>query len=225
MFDIFSSVGRMAGQALSKENLDFLRGVRMAAQEAVPAIAKNYLGMDSVDRDVSSEMKQGILDAYARAKARDSDVIKYSDYDNSAGGIGAEYTFGDISMNAFDYDEQGRPIRLRSPYDTNVSAGDALGEGFKRLSSGDLSGFYKPVEALLADSMKRGSAAHDITFENNPSAPTIESPIAPMSSGYTVKSGDTLSAIARQMNTSVADLARRNNIADVDRIYVGQKIM
>ena len=222
MIPLLSVASRMAGDALSKANLDFLLGVKMAADEAAPAIAKNYLGMDSVDRDVSSEMKQGILDAFEKAKARGSDVIKYSDYDNSAGGIGAKYTFGDISMNAFDYDEQGRPIRLRSAYDTNASVGDALGDGLRRLASGDVSGFYKPVEALLADSMKRGSAAHDITFKEKakPSAP-----VAPSSPEYTIKSGDTLSAIARRMNTSVADLAKRNNIADINRIYVGQKLV
>ena len=42
--------------------------------------------------------------------------------------------------------------------------------------------------------------------------------------GYTVKSGDTLSAIADQMGVSVADLAKRNKIANPNLISVGQKI-
>ena len=58
MIPLLSAASRMAGDALSKANLDFLLGVKMAADEAAPAIAKHYLGMDSVDTDVSSEMKE-----------------------------------------------------------------------------------------------------------------------------------------------------------------------
>lgn len=43
-------------------------------------------------------------------------------------------------------------------------------------------------------------------------------------SSYTVKSGDTLSGIAARFGTTVAELARINNIADPDIIYVGQVI-
>ena len=41
---------------------------------------------------------------------------------------------------------------------------------------------------------------------------------------YTVRRGDTLSAIARRFGTTVARLARDNAIADPDRIYAGQKL-
>lgn len=41
---------------------------------------------------------------------------------------------------------------------------------------------------------------------------------------YTVKSGDTLSAIAKKYNTTVLKLKNLNNIKDVNKIYVGQKI-
>ena len=39
---------------------------------------------------------------------------------------------------------------------------------------------------------------------------------------YTVKKGDTLSEIAVKFKTSVSDLAKKNNIKDVNKIYVGQ---
>lgn len=45
---------------------------------------------------------------------------------------------------------------------------------------------------------------------------------------YTVKSGDTLSAISYQYakdTSMVNDLAKKNNIADINLIYVGQKLM
>lgn len=41
---------------------------------------------------------------------------------------------------------------------------------------------------------------------------------------HTVKSGDTLSKIAAKYKTSVSNLAKCNNIANVNKIYVGQKI-
>jgi len=41
---------------------------------------------------------------------------------------------------------------------------------------------------------------------------------------YKVKAGDTLSAIAKKYNTTVKQLAKWNNIADVNLIVVGQKI-
>lgn len=42
---------------------------------------------------------------------------------------------------------------------------------------------------------------------------------------YTVKSGDTLSAIASKYNTTVAKLVKDNNIANANLIYVGQKLV
>ena len=39
---------------------------------------------------------------------------------------------------------------------------------------------------------------------------------------YQVKTGDTLSAIARRHNVATDVLARTNGISDVNRIYVGQ---
>lgn len=41
---------------------------------------------------------------------------------------------------------------------------------------------------------------------------------------YIVKEGDTLSEIAEQYGTTVAELAAKNNIKNVNRIYIGQKI-
>lgn len=42
---------------------------------------------------------------------------------------------------------------------------------------------------------------------------------------YTVKAGDTLSGIAKKYNTTYQELARKNNIANPNKIYVGQKIV
>ena len=42
---------------------------------------------------------------------------------------------------------------------------------------------------------------------------------------YTVKSGDTLTKIAKKYNTTVNELVRLNNIADKNKIYVGQVLI
>lgn len=52
----------------------------------------------------------------------------------------------------------------------------------------------------------------------NPSRPNFAE------GGYVIKSGDTLSKIAKDNNTTVAELARLNNIEDVNKIYAGQKL-
>ena len=47
---------------------------------------------------------------------------------------------------------------------------------------------------------------------------------APSGVAYTVKSGDTLSGIAKKYNTTVAKLVSANNIKNANLIYAGQKI-
>ena len=39
---------------------------------------------------------------------------------------------------------------------------------------------------------------------------------------YTVKKGDTLITIARKFNTTYMDIARKNNIKNANKIYIGQ---
>jgi LysM repeat protein len=84
----------------------------------------------------------------------------------------------------------------------------------------------------------KGEAAQRVidkrdTYEktnNSPSEPKPEPQPEPQPSGgsnsnfeaYTVKSGDTLSAIAARYNTTVAKLAEINNISNVNLIRVGQ---
>ncbi|MEJ2748129.1 MAG: LysM peptidoglycan-binding domain-containing protein, partial [Anaerolineae bacterium] len=56
--------------------------------------------------------------------------------------------------------------------------------------------------------------------------PTTPPTTPPPSGGtYIVKSGDTLSAIARRFGTTVAALAQANNISNVNLIYIGQVLI
>lgn len=54
---------------------------------------------------------------------------------------------------------------------------------------------------------------------------TLTRATAPASAHYTVRPGDTLSAIARSHGTTVAALASLNKITNPSRIYAGQRIM
>ena len=47
-------------------------------------------------------------------------------------------------------------------------------------------------------------------------------PIVANADSYTVKSGDTLSAIAKEKNTTVDEIAKKNKISNVNLISVGQ---
>lgn len=55
-----------------------------------------------------------------------------------------------------------------------------------------------------------------------PSQSNTDKPAEPVI--YTVKKGDTLSQIAMDYHTTVKELAAKNNIKNVDLIYVGQKL-
>ncbi len=57
-----------------------------------------------------------------------------------------------------------------------------------------------------------------------PSTPPPTTP-PPTGGTYTVKTGDTLSAIARRFGTTVAAIAQANNISNVNLIYVGQVLV
>ena len=72
--------------------------------------------------------------------------------------------------------------------------------------------------------------AKGVYTETNETDPTYveTTPVVPSvvtESFYIVKSGDTLSSIAKKYNMKYQDLAKFNNIPNPNKIYVGQKIM
>ena len=210
------------------------QGFSMAAQEALPAIFGGLVGRDRVDTKVDPRMGQGLIDAYRTAQKRGSDVVEYKDYDMSTpGGIGAKYTFGTVGKGNLKFDQAGNVVGIQGEkYDTDKTAMQALREGKERLEGGDVTaGIYKPFEALLSTVQGRGLTTHNVDFQQpvapkpltpvNSSAPSIS---ATQPEAYTVKSGDTLSAIASRLGTTVEELARKNQIGNVDQIQIGQQI-
>lgn len=61
--------------------------------------------------------------------------------------------------------------------------------------------------------------------EENNTTPVVTAPAESSTVAYTVKSGDTLSAIAKEYGTTVNEIASLNNISNPDLIYVGQYLL
>lgn len=68
------------------------------------------------------------------------------------------------------------------------------------------------------------AAAYNRQSEPEPIEPPVVTPPQPSQTTYTVKSGDSLSAIAKKFNVTVDDLVAWNGITNPDVIEVGQKL-
>ena len=215
-------------------------GTILAAQEAVPAIARGALGLgDGYDKSIDPRMQRGLIEAYETAKARGAPMVKYTDYNSdTAGGYGAKHTFGDVSYSAFKLDENGKVIGLRPhAYDTNKSVDELTEE----INNGGR--MYKLAERELARHQDGGIVYHDLDFGHPqakaPSASdmmphtrmageadiTLNNTAVPgPATYYAVQAGDTLTSIARANNMTVEELVRKNNILNPNLISIGQKI-
>ena len=205
-----------------------LSGTVLAAQEAVPAILQGTLGLgDRTDKSVHPRIQQGLIQAEANAKRRGAPSVAYEDYDTSTGGgYAAKHTFGRVGFNEFKRDNNGNVTGIVQQYDTDKSANELSQEIQK---GGPL---YKYAERALANSMPGGITTHNVDF----ASPTASRPAGTAITGnpalnnagpatsYAVQAGDTLTSIAAANNTTVADLAKLNNIQDVNMIGVGQKL-
>ena len=63
------------------------------------------------------------------------------------------------------------------------------------------------------------------TLEENNTTPVVTAPAQSSTVAYTVKSGDTLSEIAKEYGTTINAIASLNNISNPDLIYVGQYLL
>ena len=219
--------GAAGGRTTLKKIAAIPGGVNMAAQEAVPAIAAGFLGIDRTDTGISPVMAKAIQDAEKRASARGSDKVEYSDYDSTTdGGLAARLTMGRIGMNEFKRDDQGNVTGFTQIYDTDK---ESMDEAMSEIELMNPKTYYKPVEGLLAESQKSGVTTHDIDFGNTISEPQSRpTPPAraesPAMQAYNVAAGDTLSAIAAKHGLSIDEIARKNNLTNVNMINVGQQL-
>lgn len=97
----------------------------------------------------------------------------------------------------------------------------------KKAGSELVKGLGSSVMNLLPDSMKKVTTSVSNVAATAKQAGAGVGEVASQVSkyvGYTVQSGDTLSAIAKQYKTTYQDLAAYNNIPDPNKIFTGQSI-
>ena len=209
--------------------VDNAKAVNMAADEAAPAIASGLMGQGPrVDTEMSDGMQRAILDAYQRAKNDGSKNVEYKHFDATPEGKAARLTVGQMNFEDFETNDDGQVVGFKQVYDTDKTPEQALGE-FNLM---DPRTYYKPAEALLAQSQTGGVTTHDIQIgeQNQPATAPVNVPApspvtAATAPAYAVQSGDTLSAIAKAKGLSVARLAQLNNISNPNLINVGQKLI
>ena len=201
--------------------------VVITAQEAVPAIVGGALGVDRSDTKINPKLKEALLQTAEKAKQEGRTEFGYSDYDSTTpGGLAARLTMGDVSINEVAFDDKGNAISMTQKFDTNKTPMEALGE-FNILNPKT---YYKPAEAALAAVQDNGLTTHNIDFQSpNRMAGdvdiTVSSTAVPgPATNYAVQAGDTLSSIASDRGTTVAELIKRNKIANPDLIQIGQII-
>ena len=201
--------------------------VAIVATEAVPAIAGGFVGKDRTDTSINPKMKSAIIDAEKKASAAGKDLVDYSDYDSTTpGGLAARLTMGRIGMNEFKRDDEGNATGFTQKFDTDKNPIPAASE-FNRLNPKT---YYKPMEAALAVSQNFGLTTHDIDFKNTISEPQSRPtpPTSPTESdamkAYNVAVGDTLTSIAAKHGLSIDEIARKNNIDNINMISIGQQL-
>jgi len=127
------------------------------------------------------------------------------------------------------YSQKGWEQSQNKTFEERAKAGEYYGksQGYYQVKPGDtLSALAKQYKTTVNDFVR---ANPNITNPNIiragqsinvPSSPTETS----RSGGYTVRSGDTLSAIAKNLGTTVNDIVRKNNIVNPNLIYTGTKL-
>lgn len=159
---------------------------------SMKAAAQNLLGNLAVGGDVKTAMSQLVGSAVTFA------------FDNAIPMIG----------NIFS----ALPTAIATAIETGAPKVKAAGASIvKSLSSG--------LMDLLPDSMKKVTTSVSNVASSVKQAGSGVGEVASQVSkyvGYTVQSGDTLSAIAKQYKTTYQDLAAYNNIPDPNKIFTGQ---
>lgn len=161
---------------------------------SMKAAAQNLLGNLAIGGDVKTSMSQLVGSAVTFA------------FDNAIPMIG----------NIFS----ALPTAIATAIETGAPKVKAAGASIvKSLSSG--------LMDLLPDSMKKVTTSVSNVASSVKQAGSGVGEVASQVSkyvGYTVQSGDTLSAIAKQYKTTYQDLAAYNNIPDPNKIFTGQTI-
>lgn len=237
---------RMAGDAigLGAEADAMNNAIRAVTGDRSQASPSSYTGAgrtalaDGIDGAISRGQKPNAAGYYA---------VDYPDYKGTAEGLITGRMFGrknadgsyEVSPDErYDFNASSADQSDRAAYKENLDgAMSSAYEDFKNAEGGK--GKLSAGLRMLANApdylnFYTGAGERGMNiggkFErpNNAPAP-VAPPVTPTApsireSAYSVKSGDTLSSIARSKGTTVDALVKMNNIADINRISVGQQI-
>lgn len=137
-----------------------------------------------------------------------------------------------LTVNGTAQDQNTRPENQTSPSpavsDYVVKAGDTLSQiarthGTTVSALSQLNSLTDTNRLSVGQVLKVSGTQQSQPVTQTPAAPVQDNDNT-VSTIYTVKSGDTLSGIARQFKTTVAQLGEWNAIENADRLSVGQKL-
>ena len=137
-----------------------------------------------------------------------------------------------LTVNGTAQDQNTRPENQTSPspavIDYVVKAGDTLSQiarthGTTVSALSQLNSLTDTNRLSVGQVLKVSGTQQSQPVTQRPAAP-VQDNDKTVSTIYTVKSGDTLSGIARQFKTTVAQLREWNAIENADRLSVGQKL-
>lgn len=137
-----------------------------------------------------------------------------------------------LTVNGTAQDQNTRPENQTSPSpavsDYVVKAGDTLSQiarthGTTVSALSQLNSLTDTNRLSVGQVLKVSGTQQSQPVTQTPAAP-VQDIDKTVSTSYTVKSGDTLSGIARQFKTTVAQLREWNAIENADRLSVGQKL-
>lgn len=188
------------------------------------------------------EKKFGLTDD-EYTKQVDKGVISQDKFVHDSAGFGlAQWTFWSRKQNLYDYvkthnksiadlDAQIDFLLIELKQYTEVWAVLRTTKSIRQASDIVLTQFERPADQ--SEKMKETREKYGRIFfekyvnrekyEVSPTSPFYEKPREEVV--YTVKKGDTLSAIAKKYNTTYQKIAKDNNIKNPNLIYVGQKLV
>ena len=193
-------------------------------------------GVRSNNLQNSYEKSLGMSDD-AYTKAVDENI--YTNFVKDSAGYGlAQWTYWSRKQNLLDYAKthnksiadlamQVEFLLIELKQYKDVWAVLQTATSVKQASDVVLTQYERPRDQT--DKVKEQRASYGLDFYNKyaSATPTPVKPAEPEKTEvvYTVKAGDTLSAIARKYNTTYQKIAKDNNIPNPNIIYIGQKLV
>lgn len=190
-------------------------------------------GIRSNNLQNSFEKKLGMSDD-VYTKAVDEDI--YTNFIHDSAGYGlAQWTYWSRKQNLLNFAKQQKAsigslamqvdflIQELSTSYKGVFNALKTAKSIKQASDVVLTQFERPRDQ--SDKVKEQRASYGIGIFNKFVVQTANLPEQTTEVVYTVKKGDTLSAIAKKYNTTYQKIAQDNNIKNVNLIYPGQKLI